>query len=101
MMNDKITIQTPPTDKDAAGQIVGDWSSLPEVWADIKWPTGAEAVRNGLTTSTVQASMMVRARSDVDESMRVVHSGKVYNIKAVLPYAKDRRFMFLVCEAAK
>lgn len=101
MMNDKITIQTPPTDKDAAGQIVGDWSSLPEVWADIKWPTGAEAVRNGLTTSTVQASMMVRARDDVDTTMRVLHKGATYDIRAVLPNHRDRRFMSLVCEAAK
>lgn len=100
-MADKITIQQPPAERDAAGQAVGDWTSLSPVWADIRWPSGAEAVRNGLTTATLQASIMVRTRADIDETMRVLHNGKLYNIQAILPNHRDRRFMFLVCEAAE
>ncbi|MCA1857451.1 phage head closure protein [Massilia oculi] len=101
-MNEKITLQTPPAGRDAIGQIVGGWESVtPDVWADVRFQTGAEVLRGGLPVSTVRISVMVRARSDIDNTMRIVHKGIGYDIKAVLPNAKDRRFMFLVCEAAK
>ncbi|MEX5744655.1 phage head closure protein [Massilia sp. X63] len=100
-MNDKITIQRPPTTKNAAGQIVGEWSDVAAVWADVRHQSGAEVLRNGLPVSTVRASIMIRARADVDNSMRVAYKGALYNIKSVLPNDRDRRFMFLVCESAK
>lgn len=99
-MNEKITIQAPPTTKDAAGQVVGGWTDLVTVWSDIKWQTGAEVLRAGLPVSTVRISAMVRERSDIDNTMRLLHKGKLYDIKSVLP-SDDRRFMFLVCESAK
>jgi SPP1 family predicted phage head-tail adaptor len=100
-MNDKITIQRPPTTKNAAGQIVGEWSDVAAVWSDIRHQSGAEVLRNGLPVSTVRASIMIRARADVDSSMRVTYKGALYNIKSILPNDRDRRFMFLVCESAK
>lgn len=100
MMNDKITIQAPPTTKDAAGQIVGGWSDLVTVWAGIKFQTGAEVLRAGLPVSTVRISALVRERSDIDNTMRLSHKDKLYDIRSVLP-SDDRRFMFLVCESAK
>lgn len=101
MMNDKITIQRPPTTKNAAGQIIGDWTNMAAVWADIRHQSGAEVLRNGLPVSTVRASIMIRARADVDNSMRVKSKDRIYDIKSVLPNDRDRRFMFLVCESAK
>lgn len=100
-MNERITIQAPPTGKDAAGQVVGDWADVaPNIWAGVKFQTGAEVLRGGLPVSTVRISAMVRERSDIDNTMRLVHKGKHYDIKSVLP-SDDRRFMFLVCESAK
>lgn len=99
-MNERITIQAPPTNRDAAGQIVGSWTDFATVWAGIKFQTGAEVLRGGLPVSTVRISAMVRERSDIDNTMRLAHKGKLYDIKSVLP-SDDRRFMFLVCESAK
>ncbi len=101
MMNEKVTFQTPPAGKDAAGQVIGGWTSMPLVWADARFPTGAEVVRNGLSVTTKRGSFRVRARADIDATMRLVHKGETYNVQAVLPDAKDRRFMFVVCEAAR
>lgn len=100
-MNDKVVFQTPPAGKDAAGQVIGGWTSLDPVWADARFPTGAEVVRGGLTVATKRASFRVRARADIDTTMRLVHKGEAYDIQAVLPDSKDRRFMFVVCESAK
>lgn len=100
-MNDRITIQRPPTMKNAAGQIVGEWTDVAAVWGDVRHQSGAEVLRNGLPVATVRASIMIRARTDVDNSMRVSYKSAFYNIKSVLPNDRDRRFMFLVCESAK
>lgn len=102
MMNDKITIQAPPVTKNAGGQVIGNWSDFaPGIWADVKHQTGAEVLRNGLPVSIVRASIMVRARADINNTMRAVYRGQSFDIKSVLPNDRDRRFMFLVCEAAK
>ena len=101
MMNDRLTIQAPPTEKDAAGQVVGGWTSLPDIWADFRFQTGAEVLRGGLSVATVRVTARVWQRNDIDNTMRAVHKSVAYDIKAVLPDSKDRRFMFLVCESAK
>ena len=102
MMNDKITIQAPPTTKNAGGQVVGNWTDVAlGIWADVKHQTGAEVLRNGLPISIVRASIMVRTRVDINNTMRAVYKGQNFDIKSVLPNDRDRRFMFLVCEAAK
>lgn len=101
MMNDRITIQKPPEGNGALRPPPGAWNDVAAVWADMRFPSGAEVIRGGLTTNVVQASARVRTRVDVDATMRLVHKGVTYNIQSVLPDSKDRRFMFLVCDAAK
>lgn len=101
MMNDKITIQAPPTGRDAAGQEAGDWTDVATVWAGMHFQTGAEVLRAGLAVSTVRASVMIHEREDITNAMRIIYKGVPYHIKAILPNSKDRQFMFLVCESAK
>ena len=100
MMNDQVTIHAPPSARDAAGQIVGDWVAVATVWADVRFQTGSDVLRNGLVTSIARASVLMRQRGDVDGSMRLTHKGRAYDIKSAMPH-KDRRFMFVVCEEAK
>ena len=101
MMNHRITLLKPPIGTDATGRPLKDWTALPDIWADVKFQTGAEVVRGGAETSIVKVSIRIRARKDVDSSMRARYQGVEYNIKSALPDNNDRQFLVLVCESFK
>lgn len=100
MMNDRIEILAATSTADVAGQPIKTWAQVANPWADVRFQTGAEVIRAGAETSVVKVSIRIHATA-VDETMRVVHKGKTYEVKSALPDSKDTRFMFLVCESAK
>lgn len=83
------------------GAITPTWLDIREVWADIRHPSGMEAVRSGVPVSVVAASIRIRYRSDVDATCRAVYRGTAYGIKAVLPSQVSRDFLDLVCEGGE
>jgi SPP1 family predicted phage head-tail adaptor len=102
MMNRRVTLLRRDIGKDAAGQSVESWESLPDVWADVLFETGAQVLRANLQANVKRASIRIRSRPDVDSTMRVRYLGEEYEIKGPpLPDSNDRRFMFLVCEGVK
>jgi SPP1 family predicted phage head-tail adaptor len=81
------------------GQVVGAWTTLCNVWADIRLPSGLEQLRGDAFVSRTRASIRIRKRDDITPAMRVVHGATVYEIKAVLTDMQGRAFVDLVCEA--
>lgn len=105
-MNHRIVLQRRDVGEDSIGQQVDTWSPVSEVWANVRFQTGAEVMRAGAETSTVKASVRIRVRSDVDVGWRAVYKSSlrtwVFDIKSPpLPDPRDSQFMFLVCEAVK
>jgi len=102
MMNDRIALLRRTTARDGAGQRLPEaWTPLPEIWANVKFQSGAEAMRADADVSIVKCSIRIRVRPDVDATMKARYKRIDYDIKAVLPDSKDRDFVFLVCEATK
>lgn len=91
----RVTIQSPPTAQDEVGQPVGDWVDFATVWADVRFINGLEAARTGIPTSAVTASIRIRYLAGVSANMRVLHDGKVFDVKAVLPDSTSRRYLDL------
>lgn len=54
----------------------------------------AQAVQAGVTTR-----ITIRWRADIDPSMRIVHEGSLYDIKAILPDPTLRRHITLMCSS--
>lgn len=100
-LNNRVTIRQRSGSGDAAGQPSRTFADYTSLWADVRHPNGLEALRGESPVSIVRASMRVRLRSDITAAMQAVHAGVTYDIKAILPDRQDRRFMYLVCEAAK
>ena len=100
-MNDRVTLLQRTPGRDAAGQPTEDFPEVATVWANVRFQTGAEAMRANATTSIMKVSIRIRSRTDVDGSWRVRHRGAEYDVKSALPDSDDRAFMFLVCESVK
>lgn len=96
-LRDRVTIKSPPTAQDAAGQPTGSWSTVATVWADVRHPGGLEQIKAGAETSVVKASVRIRHMDGVDAGMQVVCGARTYDIRTVLPDAR-RVFLDLVCE---
>lgn len=99
-LNRRITLQAPSAGQDALGQPLGTWSDVATVWADIRHPSGLQALKADAASSTVRASIRIRWRTGVTAAMRLVDvaSGAVYAIRAVLPDVQTRAHLDLVCE---
>ena len=97
-LNSRVSIQARVAGQDALGQPSETWAELAAVWANIRHPSGSEAIRADAQASIVRASIRVRLRTDVTARMRVVHGATTYEIKAVLPDVVRGEFMDLVCE---
>lgn len=100
-LNSRVSIQTRAAGQDALGQPSETWTTLATVWANIRHPSGSEAIRADAQASIVRASIRVRLRTDVTARMRVVHGAAIYDIKAVLPDVVRGEFMDLVCEVVQ
>lgn len=97
----RCELQAPVTTQDAAGQPIDSWIDLGKVWADIRATGGLEAIKAGAATSTVQASIRLRYRTDIDSGMRLIQGSTTYNVLAVLPDFVQKRHVDLVCEVIK
>lgn len=85
------------------GSVVETWETIRDVDEPLT-PAAIEALsgREFIAAQSVQAGITtritIRHRPGVDESMRVVHEGDFYNIKAVLPDFTERLYITLMCE---
>lgn len=92
----RVSIQQRTGGRDDWGQPLPDaWKCVAMVWADIRHLSGTESIKAGAVVSTVQASIRIRYRKDVNAGHRVVHEAKTYEIQAVLPDGR-RRFVDLL-----
>lgn len=97
-LSSRVTIQSPSSTQDTAGQPIPTWATLATVWANIRHLSGVESIKADAESSTVKASIRIRKRPDIDASMRVVLGTTNYQIRAVLPDELDRDKIDLVCE---
>ena len=100
-LNNRITIRQQVAGRDSAGQRTTSWETLMRLWADVRFESGSEAIRGDKSTSTVRASVKVRRRDDIVAGMQLQYLAATLSIAAVLPDARDRMFMYLVCEGAR
>jgi len=100
-MNQQFIPLKPAPGRDAAGQPTEGWEALRPRWGDVLFQTGAETMR--ANTEVVIKRCSIRANYDpaVNETWRARYLGVEYEIKSAVPDSKDRRKMFLTCEAIK
>ena len=94
-LNRRCTLQQPGTATDELGQPIPGWTDVATVWASIVDVSGREYVAAGGSQNSAQTKIMIRYRSGIVPSMRVVHGADTFNIEAVL--GQDRRSLLLMC----
>lgn len=98
----RVSLQQPGTVQDEIGQPIPGWPEVAKLWADIRYLSGAEAIRADAETSISKVSIQIRKRP-VTSTMRVVDlaTGTVYQILSVLPDMQHRDRVNLPCEVVR
>lgn len=97
-LNRRIRIDRPTSKKDAFGQPLDEWRSLGMFWANVRFLSGAEAIKADASVSVAKASIRIRYTKSIHAGMRVVLDETIFNIQAVLPDEQERVHVDLVCE---
>lgn len=92
-----VTLQTWALTKESDGGRIETLVSERQVRANVRFKNGKEAMESGFERLNVTASVRIRVGIDVNEAMKVVFSGRLYDIKAVLP-SSDGSFVDLAVE---
>lgn len=91
-MRHRVTIEKPDTVQDpVTGEMVPGWAAVATVWAQKRPSSAREFKQSQAGQSEISGEFVIRYRSDVDATMRIVHKGKIYNIEGVLPDDRSGR----------
>ncbi|WP_241560816.1 phage head closure protein [Bordetella avium] len=98
-LRNKVQILRQEQVRAGGGQVVGQWVEYAKVWANFQRLSGLGTIKADADVSLIKASVRIRFRSDVDDTMRVQHGGVVYEVKAVLPDVAHREHIDLVVQS--
>ncbi len=103
----RVTVERLQYEQDSAGDPIQDpvsgelrreWIVLATVWADIAPLSAREFISAGASVSEMSARITLRWQSQFLPSDRIVHNGKVYKIRGILPdLDSGQEFVTLPC----
>jgi SPP1 family predicted phage head-tail adaptor len=100
-MSERITFQVRGEGVDALGQASGPWANVatdPTVWASSAFVTGRDVAVAGQYQATLDAKFVVRYRSDIRPTWRVLWNGQPFEILGdPAPVGGRREYMELRC----
>lgn len=96
-LDQRVTFRRESKTADGMGGSVTAWIDVATVWAKFRPMTGGEREHSDRLNATSNYLIVIRDRSDIDETCIVVHSGTTYNIRFVKREPRSR-FLALECE---
>ncbi len=83
----RVTIQAPGEVQDPdSGEMIPGWTTVwDKVPASVEPLSVKEFIAASAGQSQMDARIVIRARDGVNATMRILHRGKIYNIRGVLP----------------
>jgi SPP1 family predicted phage head-tail adaptor len=97
-MRHRVVIEEQSRASDGGGGAIVSWVAVDEVWAAILPADGTEGPEAGGLTSRVTQDIWIRARSGLRADMRLRSGARIFDIKAIIDDAGERRFLVLRCE---
>lgn len=84
VLRDRIELWKRVEEQDSTGELLTVFKLYKKVWAKVTPVSGREFIVGGQEQSKVMARILIRYNEKVDNSYRIKHKNKTYNIEAVL-----------------
>lgn len=100
-LDTRIAIDRVTVGKGSSGGKTKTWAHHADLWARRADYSGTErsaTAAAGGEIAVARVEFHVRMRDDLDETMRVRHKGKTFNIQHVKPLVAQRGWMVLTCD---
>ncbi|MEO0809897.1 MAG: phage head closure protein [Pseudomonadota bacterium] len=91
----RVTIEQPIRTDDEGGAATLTWQQVATVWAEITGLDGREILRAETLVGRATHRIVMRYRTGIDASMRIVSAGKYHEIISALD--EEGRNQWLVC----
>ena len=94
----RVTIERPVRNDNEGGAATIIWQQVATVWAQIKGLDGREIIRADTPVVRATHRIVMRYRTDVDATMRIVVAGKYHEIISALDEEGRNRWLVCYCE---
>lgn len=94
----QVKLQSPTRTTDAGGGQAISWSTLAELYADVRPKPGSEDFQHGQLQERTQHEVTIRFRSDISTAYRVLFGSRILNIRHIQNVNERDRFLILTCE---
>ncbi len=98
-LDSRILLQSPTSATSGSGAVSESWISRGYVWAAYMPQTGAERFQSMQETGLTLATFRIRWRSGVDETWRVQHDGRTWELIAPPVEQGRRSYLDLICQS--
>lgn len=81
----RVTLQVlQSTLDDSDGEVTETYTSIADVWADVRMASGREFIQAAGRQSDISVTIRIRHRPGLEPSMRVLHGSRIFHVVAVL-----------------
>lgn len=93
----RLQLQQPVETRDDYGGAVKSFTTVATVWGAIEPLSGKEYLAIAQTQNEATVRLIIRYRSSIDESWRVISGGKAYSIQSIINHDERDVYLTLMC----
>ena len=97
-LNIKTQIYSPAETSNGQGGFTKSWVLLVSPWARVKPKSGSEKLHSQRLNAHGLASMIIRHREDLNESMKVVVRGRDHQVRSIVNIEEADEWIELIIE---
>ncbi|WP_335342482.1 phage head closure protein [Polycladomyces zharkentensis] len=92
-----MTLQKKTVIKDSEGLVTEIWTDIATVWAAVEPLRGREYFEAAAINAENTVRIRMRYKAGVKPDMRVIYSGRIFNITSVIDIDERHQEMHLMC----
>jgi|TARA_Y100000114_G_C11730800_1_gene313451 SPP1 family predicted phage head-tail adaptor len=96
-MRHRINLKRATNTTDTGGGMTQSFSTLKTLFASVKPISGKELYRHGKLEESVTHEIMIRYRSDINTSDKILFDSREFNIRHIRNLDERKRYMLLIC----
>lgn len=93
----KVDLQKATDTADGGGGRSQAYSTIAQIFADIRPQSGAEQYRQGKVQDRTTHNIFIRHRTDISTDYRIKYENRLFNIRQIINVDERDRFYKLVC----
>lgn len=93
-LREKIQIQK-KSEQSGPFPPLDDYDDYISIWAEVRFLRGRNFYAAKAANVKTDVEFIIRHRTDLDETMRVVHKGKDYEIEGIVPMDNTSSYMMI------